>query len=101
MNKTLNLLGIARRAKKLVLGTDNVLNALSSNKIKLILIANDASNTTIDKFEKKAYFYNIPIIKIFSTEQLSKALGVETIKIIGVADQGFAKSIEELERGDL
>ena len=102
MNKVLNLLGIARRAGKLIMGTDSLIKVLPSKKIKLIFIAKDASLATIDKIDKKAYFYQVPVVNKFTTEELSKALGVGSIKIIGIADDGFAKSMkEEIERGDL
>lgn len=102
MNKVLNLLGIARRAGKLVMGTDSITKVLPSKKIKLIFVASDASLATVDKIDKKAYFYQVPVVNRYSTEELSKALGVGSIKIIGIVDDGFAKSMkEEIERGDL
>jgi ribosomal protein L7Ae-like RNA K-turn-binding protein len=102
LNKVLNLLGIARRAGKLIMGTDSLIKVLPSKKIKLIFIAKDASLATIDKIDKKAYFYQVQVVNIFTTDELSKALGVGSIKIIGIADEGFAKSMrEEIERGDL
>lgn len=102
MNKILNMLGIARRAGKLVLGTDSLINAFPSKKVKLVFIASDASEQTIDKFDKKAYFYQVRIINKFNTEELSKALGVTSIKVIGLLDEGFAGAIlKELERGEL
>lgn len=101
MNKILNLLGIARRAGKLVMGTDSLLNTLPSRKIKLIFLASDVSDSTYDKIDRKAYYYQVPVVNIFSTEELSQALGVSSIKIIGIIDEGFTKSIlKELERGE-
>ncbi len=84
------------------MGTDSLIKVLPSKKIKLIFIAKDASLATIDKIDRKAYFYQVPVVTKFTTEELSKALGVGSIKIIGIADDGFAKSMkEEIERGDL
>lgn len=100
-NKVLNLLGIARRAGKLVMGTDSLIKVLPSKKVKLIFMATDASFATKDKIDKKAYFYNVSVVTTYSTEELSKALGVGSIKIIGVIDDGFAKAMKEnIERGD-
>lgn len=100
-SKVLNLLGLARRAKKLIMGTDSLLSVLPSKKIKLIFVASDASSATKDKIDKKAYFYNVSVVTNYSTEELSKALGVGSIKIIGIIDDGFAKSMKEyIERGD-
>ena len=101
MNKVLNILGIAKRAGKLILGTDSVLKTLPRGIIKMIFVASDASFATLDKFDKKAYFYQVKVVNAFTTEQLSKALGLTLTKIVAVCDEGFAKAIEkELERGD-
>ena len=74
MNKILNLLGLAKKARKLVLGTDTSVAMLKSNKLTLLVIATDASDSTYDKLEKKA---------------------------IGITDAGFESAIlKEVERGD-
>lgn len=101
MNKGLNLLGLARKAGKVVLGTDSVIKVLQIGQIKLILVANDASNSTYDKLDKKAYFYQVPLINNYSTVELSKAMGIGQIKVIGITDSGFALALQkEIERGD-
>ena len=102
MSKVLNLLGIARRAGKLVLGTDSVVKVLPSKKVTIVFVASDASSATYDKLDKKCFFYQVPVVNNFSTEELSKALGVTSIKVVALMDQGFAKVMkEELERGDI
>lgn len=100
MDKVLNLLGIAKRAGKLVMGTDSVLSIFPSKKIKLLFIASDASDATRDKFDKKAFFYQVSVVNKYTTSELSASLGVAQIKLIGVIDQGFAEAlIKEIERG--
>ena len=97
----MNYLGLARRAGKVVMGTDGVIQSMSGHKMVLILLATDASVATIDKIEKKGFFYHIPVIKIFSTEELSQATGHHNLKVMGICDHGFAKVIQrEIERGD-
>lgn len=99
MIKVLNYLGLARRAGKTVLGTDAVLKNLNKKQTYIILVANDSSYATIDKVEKKGFYYQIPVIKKYSTEELSKSLGTTNLKVVGINDQGFAKVIlSELER---
>ena len=101
MQKGLNLLGLARKANKIVLGTDAVIMALAKEKIKLIIVATDASDKTYDKLDKKAYFYHIIIKKIYKTSELSEALGIPLVKVIGLTDEGFTKALlKEIERGD-
>ncbi len=100
MDKVLNLLGIAKKAQKLILGSDSIINAFPHKKIKIIFLASDASALTKDKFDKKAYFYKVKVINKYSSIELSKALGVTQIKIVGVTDDGFASAImKEIERG--
>lgn len=99
MNKVHNYLGLARRAGKTVLGTDAVLKNLNKKQTYIIFVANDASDATIDKVEKKGFFYKIPVIKKYSTDELSKALGTNNQKVVCINDQGFTKAIlSELER---
>lgn len=93
MEKTLNLLGLAKRARKVVLGTDTVVANLQGKKLHLMFIATDASSATIDKLDKKAYFYQVKVINKYSTEELSKALGVPQVKVVGVTDLGFAQAM--------
>ena len=84
------------------MGTDAVLDNLRFGKIKMIFVASDSSQATIEKVEKKGIYYNIPVIKKYSTDELSQALGTQNSKVIGLKDQGIKKAIKvELERGDL
>ena len=102
MDKVLNYLGIARRAGFIVMGTDAVLDNLRFGKIKMIFVASDSSQATIEKVEKKGIYYHIPVIKKYSTDELSQALGTQNSKVIGLKDHGIKKAIKvELERGDL
>lgn len=101
MNKILNLLGIAKKARKLVLGTDTSVALLKANKLDLLVVATDVSASTYDKLVKKAYFYQVPLMYKYTTEELSNALGVDQVKVIGITDAGFAGAIlKEIERGD-
>ena len=93
MNKLLNYLGLAKRAGKLVQGTDAVLKNLRSRQTHIMFVASDASDATKEKVNKKGLFYNIPVIENYSTDELSKALGEQNIKVIAINDLGFKKAI--------
>ena len=95
MNKILSLLGLAQKAGRLVLGTDYVCEALRENKVKMVFLASDATRLTIDKIEKKVYFYQVPLNKSFNTQELNDAIGKTNCKVIGLTDSGFAKKINE------
>ena len=90
MDKTLSNLGLAYRAKKIVLG-EEVLNQISD--VKLIVIASDISDKSRQRFIKKCDFYNIEYIDSFTGQEISNALGKNNIKVVGIIDEGFKKSL--------
>lgn len=93
MNKVLSLLGLAKRAGKVIVGTDAVISKLQVDNLHLIFIAKDSSLATIDKIEKKAFYYNVRIIKSFTSDEISNAIGSNNNKVIGINDPGFAKAM--------
>ena len=93
--KALNLLGLAYRARKLISGEDSVIENLQKGKCQIVLVASDASSKTIDKFQKKCFFYNVEVCLEFKTEELSISLGKGLVKIIAITDSGFKKAFCE------
>lgn len=90
MAEALKVLGLAYRARKLVLG-EEVLNQIK--KVKLLFIASDISEKSRIRFTKKCHYYNIRYIDDFDGEALSLALGKNNVKVIGVIDEGFTETI--------
>lgn len=90
MNKALNTLGLCKRANRLVSGETNVLDKIRSLEAKLVLLANDAGPNTVKKITDKSSFYKVKLIQIFSTEELSKAIGKRNRKTIAITDKAFA-----------
>jgi ribosomal protein L7Ae-like RNA K-turn-binding protein len=43
----------------------------------------------------KARFYEVPVLEIFDTLTLSKAVGKNNIKALAVIDQGFANMFKK------
>lgn len=101
-NKVLQLIGLAMKANKIVAGTNQVLEALPSHRVKIVFLGKDASENNFDKISRKCYFYHIPLSMKFTCEELSHAIGKPGRKIIGITDENFYQAImNELERGDL
>ena len=90
MAEVLKVLGLAYRARKLVLG-EEVLNQIK--KVKLLFIASDISEKSRARFSKKCQYYDIKHIDDFTCEELSLALGKNNVKVIGVIDEGFTETI--------
>ena len=92
--KILNLLGLATRAGLLVSGEDIVIDAIQKKKAKIVFLGSDASNNTLDKFQKKCFYYNIELNTMFTCEELSMSIG-KTRMVMAITDSGFHKSIKK------
>ena len=90
MDSILSLLGLIYRAKKMLLG-ESVLEKI--NEVTYLFIANDASDKTKERYLKKCSFYSIPYCLDYNCMELSRAIGKDNVKIIGISDAGFTKSI--------
>jgi len=88
MNK--GALGLAYVAKKVVVGTDEVVKALQKKQLHLVLLATDASDNTTKKIKDKTNTYQVELIHKYSSKDISSAMGKKNIKVIGIKDKGFS-----------
>ncbi len=93
--KILNLLGLAFRARKVTLGEEFVLKELAKDQDNLVFLASDAGKNIKNKIIKKTDYYSVILIDLFTTDELSKAIGKENRKVILVSDKGFNKKFKE------
>ena len=98
-NKILGLIGLAARARKVSYGADSVEMQIKKRKVNLIIVADDASKRTKDKFNKIALQYDIPIIVIENIEALSKAIGKSNKAVLGIEDINLSKEIQKINNG--
>ncbi|HAX03555.1 MAG: hypothetical protein A2Y45_10110 [Tenericutes bacterium GWC2_34_14] len=93
-----NTVGLAYRARKVVVGTDLTISSLRMGKLHLILLATDASHTTKKKVYDKAKFYQVEVIEELTSFDISMALGKDDIKVIGITDRGFSQLLMSQRR---
>ena len=93
INKVLGFLGISAKAGKIVSGTDIVLENIEKNKIKLVIVATDAAERTINNFKYSCEKKNVPIYIYGNIEENSKAIGKENRAVIGIKDEKLAEAI--------
>lgn len=94
-NKTLSMLGLAKRAGKVVSGEFSVEKAVRSGKAYLVIVAEDASANTRKNFTDMCTYYKLPLIFTGTKEALGHAIGCEVRASVAVTDSGFAQSIEK------
>ena len=95
-SKILGLIGLAARARKVSFGADSVELEAQKNKVYLIILAQDSSTRTKEKFQKISEKYNIPIIITQTIEDLSKAIGKSNKAILGIGDINLASEIQKI-----
>lgn len=98
-NKYLGLLGIAAKAGKVVAGADACKEAVRKNKVKLVLVAEDASERTKRNFQMICERQKTPIAIIGEIEVLSKAIGKNNKAVIGIKDENLFKEIYKIING--
>jgi ribosomal protein L7Ae-like RNA K-turn-binding protein len=94
-HKILNLLGLAMRAGKVVVGENSVVWGIRKQKDVLVFLAKDTGVHTSKKIMNKAKFYGMPVVRLFTSEELSHAVG-KSRKVLGVVDLGFSKKLQLL-----
>lgn len=93
-NKLAGYLGIAQRARKLLIG-ETAMKAIQSREAKIVLVAEDCSLNTQKKILDKCTTYQVEVIKVKHSADLSYAIGRGHIVLVAVCDEGFAKAIRD------
>ena len=94
-NKTLSLIGLASRARKVSSGEFSVEKAIKSYNAFLVIIAEDASDNTKKKFSDMCSYYETPIIFYSSKDELGHSIGKEYRASLAILDENFATGIME------
>ena len=97
MNKqqVANLLGLAQRAGRIISGEELVVKAIQEGKAKLVFLAHDAAPNLSKKIKDKSHYYQVDVSTVFSTLELSTAVG-KSRKVLAITDAGFTKKMRSI-----
>ena len=88
-NKELSLLGLAKKAGRLAVGNEPVLDALHFGRAEILLFASDAAENTVRRFENRRG--NVTAITLpYTKEELGAAIGYKSCAALAICDPGFA-----------
>ncbi|MBQ4631440.1 MAG: ribosomal L7Ae/L30e/S12e/Gadd45 family protein [Clostridia bacterium] len=93
MTKAMGLLGLAKRAGRVVSGESACKEAIRFGKSYLILLAGDVSVNTSKSITDSCKFYDVPYVVTGTKESLGAAIGNEFNAVVSVNDEGFANGI--------
>lgn len=91
MNKTLSLMGMARRAGKLVIGHDAVFASVRSGTASAVILSSDASPRHSRELEAAGFGGRV-IVLPEGMDEIGLAVGKRSC-IFSVDDAGFAEAI--------
>ena len=95
-DRLMSLLGLCRRAGKIVLGFDPVIDSIYQKKSKLVIIASDCSQHTAKGVLRTAHMNNVKAYVVpYTKEDISLAVGKYTA-VLSITDDGFAKKADTL-----
>lgn len=98
-NKVLGLIGLCTKAGELVFGTDACSDMIERNKIRLVLVAEDAAERTKKNFQILCERAKVPIYYFATGDEISKAIGKANKVVIGIKNKSFADQIAKLING--
>lgn len=75
---------------------DAVSDELNRNKLKMIILAKDASEKTSKNVKFLAEKKKVPIVEIGTIAENSKAIGKENRAIIGIKDKNIAEGMKKI-----
>lgn len=95
------MLGLCRRAGKVISGDTAVRNSITKNEAKLLVIACDAADRSKVDFMQLAKQKNIPVFFYASKNELGILLGKAPRTVAAITDEQLARGIAgAMERGE-
>ena len=93
--EALALLGIAQRAGAIVKGTDAARRALRKGEARLLVLAEDGSETQRRKVLPLARAKGVPWRIVGDRAELGSAVGSGPLTVVGVTGPSFAKELQK------
>jgi len=97
--KIAGYIGIAQKAGKIASGNNNVLAALNSGRVQLLLLAKDIAPGIAGELQEVAAKKNVPFQTWGDKLELGLMAGKSPRGSLAVLDEGFAKVINKLFQG--
>lgn len=91
--KVLGLVGLGLRGRLAVVGVQQVRDAAKHGKLKVALVASDASKNSLDKVSGLLKALDVPVVGALSAAELGGVAGREAVAVIGVINAGLARGI--------
>ena len=100
MDKTLGILGIAKKAGLLAIGSEQTAISARQGKAYLILSASDASPGSVRRAKSNAEAYDTDYLAVSYTKfEIGSITGRGSPGVLAILDKGLAESFKEKLKG--
>ena len=93
MKKAFGMLGLAKRAGKVLSGEKNCKEGIKCGKVLLCILSEDASQNTEKSIRNSCSFYDVPLAVFGTKEELGYAVGNAANSVLAITDENFCKAI--------
>lgn len=84
------LIGLAKKAGRLVSGEKNCKDAISSGSAKLVIIGCDTAKNTLKSVTNSCKFYDVKYVFFGDSVSLGHSIGNTHNAVVAVCDEGLA-----------
>jgi len=91
-----SFLGLIQKSGNLVSGYNNCLFEIRKDKCKILIIAEDASDNTKDKFISLCKGKNIPYVVYGNKADIGHCIGKSQKSVLAVKNDGMAKVVKDM-----
>lgn len=96
-----SMLGLCRRAGKVVSGDTATRQSILKNEVKLLILAGDTAKRTKENFIQLAEEKDIPVFCYATKNELGILLGKKPRTVVAITDEQLARGITRaMERGE-
>lgn len=96
INRVYSMMGLCMKAGKLAYGSDMCEEKIKNAQVKLLVVAENASDNTKRKFENLCNVNGIDFIFFGTIDLISHSIGKDNKAIVAILDEGFATRIKEM-----
>lgn len=98
IKKALSMIGLCKKAGRLVSGVPIVVDAIRDGKVYLAVHAKGAAENSVKRVTDKAKSYDTAALPLdVSPEELGHSIGkTGAVAAVGITDRGFAEAIKKI-----
>ena len=93
MEKAFGMIGLAKRANKVLSGEKNCKEGIKYGKALLCILSEDASANTRKSITNSCSYYDVPLVVFGTSEKLGYAVGNLKNSVLAITDENFCKAI--------